>query len=70
MTKYVHFVISVNLENNEVQIDDDTYTAVFHNGGLYDSETQEWRIEDYDTEYFPALEILNSKCNLEKESYV
>jgi hypothetical protein len=33
---------------------------MFVNGALYDEEKEEWRAEDYDTEYLPALEILNT----------
>jgi hypothetical protein len=61
MARIVHFVIAVDIDNKTVHIDDDTFTAVFHNGALYDEDNQEWREEDYDTEYLPALEILNTK---------
>jgi hypothetical protein len=60
MARTVHFVIAVDLDSKTVHIDDDTFTAKFHDGALYDDETQQWREEDYDTEYLPALQLLNT----------
>jgi hypothetical protein len=60
MARTVHFVIAVDIDNKSVHIDDDTFTAVFHQGAVYDEEKQEWRKEDYETEYLPALELLNT----------
>jgi|LakMenE18May11ns_1017448.scaffolds.fasta_scaffold9931520_3 hypothetical protein len=61
MARIVHFVIAVDLDNKEVSIDDDVFMARFGvNESLYDTETQEWRSEDWDTEYLPALELLNT----------
>ena len=60
MGRTVHFVIAVDIDEKSVHIDDDTFTAMFHNGALYDEEKQEWREEDYDTEYLPALQLLNT----------
>lgn len=48
MAKYVHFVVAVNLDTNEVIIDDDTFTAKFPDGGLYDEELNLWRDEEED----------------------
>lgn len=63
MSRVVHFVIAVDIDNKEVMIDDDTYTAKFPYGGLYDTEATDgdgWRKEDFETEYLPALELLNN----------
>jgi hypothetical protein len=60
MARVVHFVVAVDLDKKTTFIDDDTFTAMFVNGALYDEEKEEWRAEDYDTEYLPALEILNT----------
>lgn len=60
MARTVHFVIAVDIDDKSVRIDDDTFTAKFHEGAVYDEEKQEWRKEDYETEYLPALEILNT----------
>jgi hypothetical protein len=60
MARVVHFVVAVDLDKKTTFIDDDTFTAVFADGALYDEEKEEWRAEDYDTEYLPALEILNT----------
>jgi hypothetical protein len=60
MGRTVHFVIAVDIDDKSVHIDDDTFTAKFHDGALYDEEKQEWREEDYETEYLPALELLNT----------
>lgn len=60
MARIVHFVVAVDLDKKTTFIDDDTFTAKFPDGALYDEEKEEWRAEDYDTEYLPALEILNT----------
>jgi hypothetical protein len=60
MARIVHFVVAVDLDKKTTFIDDDTFTARFADGALYDEEKGEWRAEDYDTEYLPALEILNT----------
>ena len=60
MARIVHFVVAVDLDKKITFIDDDTLTAKFADGSLYDEEKEEWRVEDYDTEYLPALEILNT----------
>lgn len=46
MAKWVHFVVAVNIDSDEVVIDDDTFTAKFTSGGLYDDQTNQWRDED------------------------
>lgn len=63
MAKYVHFVIAVNLDTKEVIIDDDTFTAKFPDGGLYDDdadwdEASGWRDETED-EGELARQIIN-----------
>jgi len=61
MARIVHFVVAVDLDKKTAFIDDETLTARFPDGySLYDEEKGEWRAEDYDTEYLPALEILNT----------
>lgn len=62
MSKIVHFVVAVDLDEGVAFIDDETYTARFPDGGLWDTENElgQWRQEDYETEYLPALEILNT----------
>jgi len=66
MGRTVHFVIAVDIDDKSVHIDDDTFTAKFHEGAVYDEVKQEWRKEDYETEYLPALELLNT-VSLAKE---
>lgn len=60
MSKIVYFVVGVDLDTKEVFIDDDVLQARFDKEGLYDTEKQEWRKEDYDSEYLPALELINN----------
>lgn len=60
MARIVHFVVAVDLDSKTVDIDDDTFSARFGEESLYDDQTEEWRKEDYETEYLPALELLNT----------
>jgi len=61
MSREVHFVVTVDLDSGVPFIDDETFTARFgKDERVWDSETNEWREEDYETEYLPALEILNT----------
>lgn len=61
MSRIVHFVIGVDLDEGVPFIDDATFTARFgKDEKVYDTEKNEWREEDYDEEYLPALEILNT----------
>jgi hypothetical protein len=48
MAKVVHFIVSVDLDDEYVAIDHDTFDAKFPFGGLFDSETGEWREEEED----------------------
>ena len=60
MAKYVHFVIAVNLDTKEVIVDDDTFTARFQDGGLYDEELGLWR-DETDDEGELARQIINEQ---------
>lgn len=61
MSRIVYFVVGVDLDEKVAFIDDDVFTARFDKDEkLWDDDAAEWREEDYDTEYLPALEILNT----------
>jgi hypothetical protein len=60
MSRLVHFVIAVDIDKKTAFIDDETFTAKFNKESLYDTESQQWRSEDYENEYLPALHILNT----------
>lgn len=61
MSRIVHFVVGVDLDEGVPFIDDETFTARFNKDEkVWDTEKNEWREEDYETEYLPALEILNT----------
>ena len=61
MSRIVHFVIGVDLDEGVPFIDDATFTARFDDHErVYDTEKKEWRSEDWHKEYLPALEILNN----------
>ena len=68
MSKQVHFVIAVDVDEKTVYIDDDTYAAKFdYAQGYWDTDKEEW-LEDSDRLlYDQALEILNTKAQLERE---
>ena len=58
MSRIVYFVVGVDIDEKQIFIDDTVFTARFDQG-LYDTETREWRSEDWDNEYIPALEALH-----------
>ena len=61
MSRQVYFVVGVDLDEGVPFIDDATFTARFDKDEkVWDTEKNEWREEDYETEYLPALEILNN----------
>lgn len=61
MSKQVHFVVTVDLDEGVPFIDDATYSARFSKSEeVWNTETSEW--EEYGEEmdlYYQALEILN-----------
>lgn len=62
MGREVHFVLAVDMDQNKIYIDDDTYAAKFDiSQGYWDTEKEEW-CEDVDRLlYDQALQILNTK---------
>jgi hypothetical protein len=61
MAREITFVLTVDLDNQTVRIDDDTYVARFgRDEQVWDTELTKWR--DYeDGELTLAVEILNTK---------
>lgn len=62
MSKQVHFVVTVDLENGVPFIDDETFSARFSKSEqIWNTETNRWE-EDTDEMdlYYQALEILNT----------
>jgi hypothetical protein len=45
MARFVHFVISVDLDDKSAVLDDHTFMAKFSDGGLWDDVLEEWREE-------------------------
>jgi hypothetical protein len=45
MSEKLYFVVAVDLETGEVEIDDDTAVARFHDGLVWSDELGEWRAE-------------------------
>jgi hypothetical protein len=62
LSKQVFFVIGVDLDDKEVFISDDTYSARFsEDEQVWDTDANEW-IEDDDRKYYlDALDLLNTK---------
>jgi hypothetical protein len=60
MAKLYYFVVAVDLETETKHIDDETLTARFPDGAVWNEETEEWE-QDIDEEYARALEILNNE---------
>lgn len=48
MARKVHYVIVVDLETGEIEIDNDTAIARFDEELLYDTDENEWREETED----------------------
>lgn len=68
MAKQVHFVIAVDVDNQTIFIDDDTYTAKFDRAEqVWDSEAEHWLGDDDGSYYQSALTILNNKAQIERE---
>jgi hypothetical protein len=68
MGREVHFVIAVDVDNNTVSIDDDTYAAKFdYSQGYYDTDKEQWFEDEDRILYDLALGILNNKAQLERE---
>lgn len=57
--KIVYFVVAVDLSTGTKYIDDETLLAVFPNGSVLDTETNEW-CKESDEEYTQAVAILNN----------
>lgn len=68
MSKQVYFVVGVDLDQKEVFIDDEAFTARFSKSEqVWDSELEQW-IEDPNLDFYAeALEILNSGRPLAKD---
>jgi hypothetical protein len=68
MSRQVHFVIAVDVDDNTVSIDDDTYAAKFdYSQGYWDTDKEQWFEDEDRTLYDLALGILNNKAQLERE---
>jgi hypothetical protein len=70
MTRLVHFVIAVDLDDKSVSIDDGTYTARFSpREQVWDTDLNEWveyvvvDDETGESEYDLAVEILDKHLN-------
>ena len=59
MARKVHYVLVVDLETGEVEIDNDTACARFDEELLWDTDTQEWR-EETEDEANEAYSILRN----------
>lgn len=62
MARKVHYVLVVDLETGEVEIDNDTAIARFDEELLWDTDKQEWREETAD-EADEAYTILRNKLD-------
>jgi len=61
MARQVVFVISVDIDNKIVFINDDVLTTVFEaDQSVWDTEAMEWRKHTYN-EYQKALRLLNTE---------
>ena len=61
MSKQVVFVITVDIDNKEVFIDDALFMAKFGKSEeAWDTEAQEWVADPENELYYQALEILNN----------
>lgn len=61
MSRLIYFVVGVDLDNEEVYIDDETFSQMFtRSQQVWDTGLNTWR-EYEGEEYERALEFLNSK---------
>lgn len=62
MSRQVHFVVAVDVDEEKLYIDDETYTARFSdNEVVWNTETNEWQEDINNTYYEKALRIFNTK---------
>jgi len=55
-----HYVVTFNSETNEWLLDDDTLTARFPDGTVYDYDTDQWNYEYLgDGKYYPMSEQIS-----------
>lgn len=68
MSREIHFIVVVNIDDKTVRIDDDTFITRFSSKEqVWDTELSEWRDFDEEaTEYTEAVQILNNS-KLERE---
>jgi len=68
MSKQVHFVIAVDVDEKTVYIAEDTYAAKFdYAQGYWDTDKEEWLEDSERLLYDQALKILNTKAKLERD---
>lgn len=68
MSREVHFVVAVDVDQKKIYIDDDTYAAKFdYDQGYWDTEQEKWLPDEDRLLYDQALAILNGKAKLEED---
>ena len=68
MSREVHFVLAVDVDQKKIFIDDDTYAAKFdYDQGYWDTEQEKWLPDEDRLLYDQALVILNAKAKLEED---
>ena len=69
MARVVYFVVGVDLDAKSVFVDDDVFMARFDKDEqVFDDVSGDWSGLDWDDDFIPAQEILNSKLFSEDES--
>jgi hypothetical protein len=58
--KQYYFVVAIDLQTGTKRLDDETLTARFPSGAVWNEDTQQWE-EDIQEEYEKALAILNNE---------
>lgn len=62
MSREVHFVIAVDIDEKTVRIDDETFMARFDfSQQVWNNVTQVWELDPNLESYYEALYLLNTK---------
>jgi hypothetical protein len=61
MTSQYHYVVMYDTDSKEFLIDIETRMAVMPEGAIFNKQTQEWEVDDEDTDDYLQIEEVLSK---------
>lgn len=70
MSRQIHFVVRYDSDTDEFDIDYETQDARFHDGYIYDTDSNEWsrvsieELDDDDSQYCKAADALHDALRM------